>query len=108
MWSSPSVYNGCAVTGIGYGAFYECNITSITIPNSVTSIDSFAFEDCSSLTSVTIGNGVTSIGDYAFEDCSGLTSIKYRGSQSDWDKISKGYYWNYNTCYTITYNYTGE
>ncbi|MGN1123813.1 MAG: fibronectin type III domain-containing protein, partial [Eubacterium sp.] len=34
-----------------------------------------AFEDCSSLTSITIPNSVTSIGDFAFEDCSSLTSI---------------------------------
>ena len=49
--------------------------TSFTIPDSVTSIGSYAFCDCSSLTSVTIGNGVTSIGSYAFAGCSGLTSV---------------------------------
>ena len=41
----------------------------------LTSIDTSAFEGCSSLTSVTIGNGITSIGNYAFEACSSLTSI---------------------------------
>ena len=45
------------------------------IPNSVTSIGSYAFSGCSSLTSVTIGNSVTSIGDYAFWGCTGLTSV---------------------------------
>ena len=42
------------------------------IPNSVTSIGGYAFEDCSSLTSVTIPSSVTSIGDGAFYGCSGL------------------------------------
>ena len=106
----PSVYNGRAVTSIGWFAFKDCSaLTSIIIPNSVTSIGYRAFEDCSKLTSVTIPDSVTSIGWYAFEYCSKLTSIKYRGSQSDWSKISKGERWNYNTGkYTITYNYTGE
>ena len=48
---------------------------SITIPESVTSIEKSAFSGCSSLTSIIIPNGVTSIGYYAFEGCSGLTSI---------------------------------
>ncbi|MBQ5825691.1 MAG: leucine-rich repeat protein, partial [Clostridia bacterium] len=43
--------------------------------NSVTSIGSSAFYNCTSLTSVTIGNSVTSIGDYAFYGCTSLTSI---------------------------------
>ena len=58
------------------GAFSDCSgLTSITIPNSVTSIGSHAFNKCSGLTSITIPNSVTSIGDLAFVGCSGLTSI---------------------------------
>ena len=61
---------------IGKSAFSDCSsLTSITIPNSVTSIRERAFESCSSLTSVTIPNSVTSIGEYAFYKCSGLTSV---------------------------------
>ena len=57
------MFNGCS------------SLTSVTIPNSVTSISKFAFKGCSSLTSVTIPNSVTSIGAGVFYGCSGLTSI---------------------------------
>ena len=54
------------VTSIG-SAFSNCEyLTSITIPNSVTSIGNCAFYGCSSLTSITIPNSVTSIGSSAF------------------------------------------
>ena len=57
-------------------AFRNCkSLTSVTIPNSVTSIEDYVFADCSSLTSITIPESVTSIGDYAFAFCSSLTSI---------------------------------
>ena len=50
-------------------------VTNLIIPNSVTSIGSYAFYGCHGLTSVTIPNSVTSIGDLAFEDCINLTEI---------------------------------
>ena len=50
-------------------------VKDLVIPNSVTSIEDYAFLGCSGLTSVTIGNSVESIGGNAFSDCSGLTSV---------------------------------
>ena len=65
-----------SVTSIGSYAFYGCDsLISITIPDSVTSIGTQAFDDCTRLTSVTIKNGITSIGSYAFSDCTNLTSV---------------------------------
>ena len=65
-----------SVTSIGVFAFDYCiSLTNINIPDSVTSIGSYAFVGCSSLTSITIPEGVTSIGDYAFRWCTSLTSI---------------------------------
>ena len=60
--------NSYTLTYIGYEAFWRCeSLTSVTIPNSVTSIEGRAFKECTSLTSVTIPNSVTSIGWFAFE-----------------------------------------
>ena len=65
-----------SVTSIGSSAFRNCSsLTSVTIPDGVTSIGYYAFSGCSGLTSITIPESVTSIGYYAFSDCSGLTSI---------------------------------
>ena len=78
-----------SVTSIGDYTFYGCSgLTSITIPNSVTSIGDYAFSYCIELTSVTIPNSVTSIGDSAFKDCSRLTSIYYAGDVASWCGIS--------------------
>ena len=79
----PDTINGLPVTAIGgnyssgywAGAFYQrTSLTSVTIPNSVTSIGEYAFYECTSLTSVTIPNSVTSIEYAAFSGCA-LTSI---------------------------------
>ncbi len=74
--TSVSIPN--SVTSIGGSAFSGCSsLTSVTIPNSVTSIGGSAFFVCSSLTSVTIPNSVTSIGYEAFEGCRGLTTLNF-------------------------------
>ena len=95
------------VTSIGVRAFYYCDsLTSITIPEGVTSIGDYAFCYCSSLTSVTIGNSVTSIGECAFLDCP-LTDVYYTGTEEQWNNIDKDYI--YISSYaTIHYNYSEE
>jgi len=64
------------VTSIGERAFYYCtSLTSVVIPESVTSIGAFAFGDCSMLTAVTIPYSVTSIGRRAFYNARDLKKL---------------------------------
>lgn len=98
------------VTSLGEHAFTNCyyDLTSITLPNTVTSIEKSAFENCGSLTDIILSNSLTSIGQEAFyychslrtitipasvtniaprafEGCSGLTSITVEGGNMVYD-----------------------
>ena len=83
-----------SVTTIGGVAFSNCtNLTSVMIPDSVTSIGNDAFSNCTNLTSVTIPDSVTIIGDRAFSDCTSLTSIIFEGPVAQWNTINKDIHW---------------
>ena len=91
-----------SVTTIGGVTFRNCSgLTSVTIPNSVTFIGMTAFENCSGLTSITIPNSVTSIGSSAFENCSGLTSITIPNSVTS---IGNWAFWNCTNLTTLNFN----
>jgi hypothetical protein len=64
-----------SVISIGEGAFYNCGLTGIVIPDRVTSIGDFAFNGCTNLANVVIGNGITVIEGGAFSQCTGLTNV---------------------------------
>ena len=71
--TSVSIPN--SVTSIGRASFMGTSLASFIIPNSVTSIGNRAFKGCKGLNSITIPNSVTHIGVEAFEDCTSITSI---------------------------------
>ncbi len=70
----PSTIKGLAVIGIEDMAFFGCkSLTSVIIPDGVTTIGDYAFSACLNLTSVTIPDSVTSIGDDVFLGCMDLS-----------------------------------
>ena len=114
---------------IGEDAFIYCDsLTSVTIPDSVTSVCNAAFFKCSNLESVKFGSGVTcinedmfyecanletvelpaglkSIENGAFARCSNLKQIKFGGTEAEWDAVSKPAVWGIDeNQYTIVCN----
>ena len=77
------------ITSIGSRAFYGCSgLTSLTLPAGITSIGDDTFYGCSGLTSLTLPAGITSIGEYAFSGCSGLTSLTLPAGITSIDKYA--------------------
>ncbi|MBR5728885.1 MAG: leucine-rich repeat protein [Prevotella sp.] len=83
-------YSVTCIGALAFNSFGEySNLTSVTIPNSVTRIEPEAFGGCSNLTSVNIPNSVTEIAYGAFDRCNGLTSVHITDLEA-WCRISFG------------------
>ena len=105
------VFRGCerltsieipdSVTSIGYGAFAGCDsLTSVTFGGNskLTTIGDYAFESCDSLISIVIPDSVEVLGDYAFYGCRSLTSIEIPNSVTS---ISEDAFYNCSSLTTI-------
>ena len=68
------------VTAIGYRAFYENALTSITIPEGITTIEEYAFYKCNLLLNVAFPTSLITIGDVAFRYCSALLTVSFQPS----------------------------
>ena len=71
----PSELDGHTVTYLSWGCFREKDMTSVTIPDTVTIIDSDVFRDCKQLDTVVMSNSITTIRDHAFAGCEVLADI---------------------------------
>lgn len=72
------------------------DMTSAIISDGATVIHSYAFYNCSQLTSITIPSTVTAI-KYAFSGCSALRNINFGGTMEQWNAIEKESGWDYAT-----------
>lgn len=63
------------VTEIGEGTFAGCSITTLALPDALTTIGREAFNGCPELTTLTLGSELTTIGEGAFSGCDKLTSL---------------------------------
>ena len=72
----PSIYEGKKVTTIGTSAFRDSEVKKIILPESITTIDDYAFNCCRDLVSIELPSSAASIGVGAFVGCNSLTSIK--------------------------------
>ncbi|MCR4911439.1 MAG: leucine-rich repeat domain-containing protein [Bacilli bacterium] len=72
----PATYNDLPVTEIANGGFGGCDsLTSVVLPDSITTIGADAFYNCFSLASINIPTAVTAIYESAFQGCSALETI---------------------------------
>jgi len=88
-----SLFDDCPLESIVFGETVQCipsfivkgktQLTSVTIPNSVTAIGREAFAECEGITNLSIGNSVNSVGTDAFRKCIGLTELVLPNSLTD-------------------------
>lgn len=67
--------DGSVCESIGAKAFRETDIRSIVLPDSITTIEEYAFAECKALTDIHMPKNLNSIGDFAFQECSKLPEM---------------------------------
>lgn len=74
----------------------DTQLTTVLLPNTLTSIGQFAFYNCSNLTEIHLPASLTSIGDSAFRYCDNLTEINFPDNLTS---VGRYAFWN---CYSLT------
>ena len=82
----PETLGGYPVVGIAYCAFMNCDqLTGVTIPAGVTTIDSYAFSGCTALKRLAIPASLTTVGTYPFQQAP--IKVVYVGSETEKERV---------------------
>lgn len=87
------------ITSLGEQAFSQCpNLVSVTFEENINfpTLGTSAFSSCTSLNSIKIPDSVTSISDYAFYNCTQLSDLEFEGTVEQWNAITFGDDWDYD------------
>lgn len=95
----PHAIGGYPVTAIGMCAFLRCNISGVTIPGSVETIEEWAFADCNNLMRLKLSEGLKSIGIEAFSFNSSIVDLTIPASVT---QIDESAFWNCTNLRSIT------
>ena len=90
-------------TSIGKTAFRDTALTTLTLPEGLTTIRSGMFIDCKALGSIVIPSTVMSIEMQAFSSCDNLQDVYYLGTEEQWSKVDIGRYNDQLKAATIHY-----
>lgn len=93
------------VTAIGDSAFEEAEMSSLTLPETLTSIGEAAFYNCDNLTKVVIPETVTNISQYAFDDCNALIDVTVLNAKAVIGESAFGYYYAGRNKYYLVENF---
>jgi hypothetical protein len=89
VWLPATTYKvPDGVTGIGSYAFMFSQLKEITLPDSLTMIESYAFSGCGKLTKITLPRSVKTICENAFYRCTKDLVVTYAGTEDEWKSVT--------------------
>ena len=81
--------------------FEQSGLTTFTVPEGVTNLDGYVFEQCESLTTVNLPVSLKKIGGSCFNGCTALATINYAGTTAQWASVTKNTSWAKNVIVTF-------
>ena len=97
-----------SIKDIGICAFTGSMIEDISVPEGVTIIDDYAFDNCIYLQHVELPKSLKTMGSKVFGNCSNLKEIHYSGSKEDWWNMQRYGNWHEDSAITTVHCNDGD